>query len=214
MLTLRSALVLILVLAALPAAARVIEGQAHVVDGDTLDVAGHRIRLFGIDAPERGQTCDRRGQAWACGEWSGAALAKAVEGASLSCEVVDQDRFDRSVAVCRVDGIDVAQGLVRQGAAFAYVRYSGRYLPDQALAEAGRLGLWEGKVQTPEAFRHPPSLAEADCPVKGNIGRNGRIFHVPGQAFYAKVRIDPAKGEGCFASPIEAEAAGFRAAQR
>ncbi|MGB8814700.1 MAG: thermonuclease family protein [Paracoccaceae bacterium] len=216
MLTFRSALVLILALLAQPSAALTLTGRAYAVDGDTLDIAGHRLRLFGIDAPERAQTCSRMGKEWACGEWARETLAKGISGASLSCDLRDRDKYGRSVATCAAGSVDLGRMLVYSGAALAYLRYSSQYqLVEAEAATAGR-GIWTSQMQIPEDYRHRPSANAPDqgCAIKGNISAKGRIFHLPGQKDYLATRINRAKGEGFFCSIDDAKAAGFRAALR
>jgi len=106
--------------------------------------------------------------------------------------------------------------MVAAGAARAYRRYSDRYVvAESAAAMAGR-GIWAARMQTPESYRHPAvaEIAPTDCPIKGNIGTSGRIYHRPGQRDYAATRISAAKGEAFFCSEADAIAAGFRAARR
>ncbi len=196
------------------------EGQARVVDGDTLDVAGQRIRLFGIDAPERRQTCDRNGQIWACGDWARSALARQVQGSTVTCDVQDHDRYGRAVAICRVGSQDLGESLVGAGAARAYLRYSDRYAGTEAVAAAAGYGIWATRMVTPEAYRHKgaesvqPAAVQGNCQIKGNISANGRIYHQPGQRDYGATRINTAKGEAYFCTVAEAKAAGFRPAVR
>lgn len=188
----------------------------RVIDGDTLDLGGERVRLFGIDAPETGQPCDRQGQVWDCGAFARRVLQELVAQASVTCAIEDRDRYGRAVATCRADGRDINAAMVKQGAALAYTRYSDRYTGAEAAARAAGRGLWAGRMVTPEAHRHQDS--ESDCPedrpIKGNISGNRRIYHSPGQADYARTRINPAKGEQCFATADAAKAAGFRPARR
>ncbi|MDT8855281.1 thermonuclease family protein [Paracoccaceae bacterium Fryx2] len=213
MLIIRSLLVLTLALVVLPAVSPTLLGVARVIDGDTLEVAGQRVRLFGIDAPERDQTCDRNGEVWACGQWAGAMLAGALTG-PVSCAVQDHDRYGRAVAICHAGGRDLGRALVEAGAARAYLRYSDRYAAVEADAGAARLGIWAGPMVTPEAHRHRAEAAPAGCAIKGNISDKGRIFHRPGQRDYAATRISPEKGEAWFCTASDAEAAGFRPARR
>jgi len=129
-------------------------GRVAVVDGDTIDVGGIRVRLHGIDAPEVSQTCETdEGVVWACGDWVRSELEMRIEGRNAICEAHGQDRYDRVIAICRVDGRDIAAALVRDGLAFAYRRYSLDYVADEnAASHAGR-GLWDGVIQSPEAYR-------------------------------------------------------------
>ncbi|HSF65384.1 MAG TPA: thermonuclease family protein [Paracoccaceae bacterium] len=219
MLRICSLLVLLLLPLAAIAAPRVIEGPARVVDGDTLDVAGERIRLFGIDAPEARQTCDLRGKAWACGTFATRALQAEVARGPVACEVqVPADAYGRPVAICRAGGRDIGRALVRQGAATAYARYSTRYAADEAAARAAGAGLWQARMVTPEAHRHTPAAPQATpgtCAIKGNVSSKGqRIYHLPGQRDYAATRITPSRGEAWFCSETQARAAGFRRAAR
>lgn len=80
-----------------------VTGVPRVIDGDTLEMAGERIRLHGIDAFESRQTCGSQ----ACGRLATAALKDLIRERPTSCEVHDIDRYGRLVSVCRVEGIDV-----------------------------------------------------------------------------------------------------------
>jgi endonuclease YncB( thermonuclease family) len=217
MLTLRSALVLILLTAA-PAQALTLAGQARVVDGDSLIVAGERIRLFGIDAPELRQRCDASGRNWACGAWAKALLTEIVGHGVLRCEALDRDRYGRTVARCEASGRDVAAEMVKAGAALAYIKYSTDYAGQEAAAKREARGLWSGAVTAPDAYRKIAkrgTAAPKGCAIKGNISAKGkRIYHMPGQHDYDATRISVAKGEAFFCSETEARAAGFRAAKR
>lgn len=131
----------------------VLTGRANVLDGDTIEVQGRRIRLHGIDAPENDQICERSGRPWRCGQEATAALRSHLGGRSVTCHEVDVDRFGRSVARCLVNGQDVNAWLVRNGWALAYRRYSDAYVADEAQARAARRGIWSGQFQAPESHR-------------------------------------------------------------
>src|SRR5262245_29184527 len=77
-----------------------IVGPARVIDGDSIVVAGTEIRLYGIDAPEAHQTCQRGGQPWACGTEATKAMRTMVAGREIRCRAREQDRYGRTVAVC------------------------------------------------------------------------------------------------------------------
>lgn len=203
----------------LPLSALEVAGRARVIDGDTLDLGGQKVRLFGIDAPELDQVCDRDGRRWACGDAARAALAQIVGGRRVICAVQDIDRYGRNVATCLAGGEDVAALMVRQGLAVAYRRYSGRYINAEAAARADGIGLWASTYLTPEAHRAEGRRADTappgECRIKGNIGRSGkRIYHMPGQADYTATRIDESAGERWFCTEADARAAGFRPAAR
>lgn len=200
-------------------------GPAKVVDGDTLDLQGQRVRLHGIDAPEGDQSCaDRAGRAYRCGDRARAALARRVRGESVRCEPRDRDQHGRVVAVCFVGAENVNRWLVEQGYALAYRHYSRDYVDaEQVARDAGR-GVWAGTFDAPWKHRHSSArsrqpVAQAaepsgDCRIKGNVSGSGeRIYHVPGQRHYADTRIDTARGERYFCSESEARAAGWRRAR-
>lgn len=214
-LTFRSLLVLA-ALAAGPASAETIGGKARVVDGDTLVIGAEHVRLFGVDAPEHDQTCDLDGQVWACGKAAAKALGQLVGRARLDCEVQDRDRYGRAVAVCQAGGTDLGEALVAQGFAVAYRHYSLRYVGVETVAKANRRGIWGARMVAPEDYRKgtPEVVPDLACAIKGNIGTHGRIYHLPGQGDYDRTRINERKGEAWFCSEAEAQAAGFRKAQR
>jgi endonuclease YncB( thermonuclease family) len=220
--------------------AQPIVGRASVVDGDTIEIHGTRIRLFGIDAPEGGQTCTVQGKAMPCGQRAAFALADKIGRQVVECRPKDEDRFGRVVAVCGVGGEDINAWMVAQGWALAYRYYSRDYVSQERSASKARLGMWQGEFEPPWDWRHknpqppaqrsgqparfvePPAVmggkdlagANKDCAIKGNISARGRFYHMPGDEFYAKTGINLAKGERWFCTEAEAQAAGWRRARR
>lgn len=208
---------LLLILFCTPLAAAP-NGTIRVIDADTIDVGGTRVRLFGIDAPEMGQPCRADGREWDCGAWTRDAVSNRFEGAYASCITRDTDRYGRVVAQCSVDGQDMGQLIVYAGMAWAFRRYSETYdLDEKSAAVAGR-GLWAVEVELPSDYRAARLATDpaptGDCAIKGNISSGGRIYHVPGQEHYSRTRINASNGERWFCSRAEAEAAGWRAARR
>lgn len=190
-------------------------GPAHVVDGDTLVVSGTRVRLQGIDAVETDQRCrSEQGVNWDCGAWVTKEVRARYEGQSVVCRGSARDRYGRLLARCSAHGRDIGTELVRAGLAFAYRRYSLDYVADEEAARTADLGLWASAVQSPEAWRHAdaPATAATGCAIKGNISKNGRIYHLPGSHWYGRTGIDASKGERWFCSETEARAAGWRPA--
>lgn len=209
---------------AVPVAALEVSGRAVVVDGDTLVLGGDTVRLFGIDAPEAGQTCTGSGgRDFDCGAAATRALADLVAGARLHCTGDERDRYGRLLAVCARDGRDINREMVAAGWARAFVRYSGAYAAEEAAAASSGLGLWAGRFEAPWDYRaaarqrvstmNDADVAPGGCVIKGNISRNGRIYHMPGSRDYAATRISPSRGERWFCSETEARAAGWRPAQ-
>lgn len=129
-------------------------GPARVIDADTLDIGGTRIRLHGIDAPEGNQVC-RNAEGWeyACGDHATAAMIRMVDGQEVLCEERDIDRYGRVVAVCRVEGTDINAALVSAGWALAYRRYSEDYVAEEEHARAQGAGLWAGEFDPPWDWR-------------------------------------------------------------
>lgn len=128
-------------------------GVARVIDGDTLDVGGARVRLHGVDAFERDQMCDGPRGPWACGAAATRALKDRAEGRRVVCVVRDTDRYGRKVSRCEQDGADVAEALVAEGLALAYRRYSRDYIDEELAAEAAGAGAWNGSFDRPEQWR-------------------------------------------------------------
>ena len=162
----RPAVVLVILAATLLAPtlhATTIIGRATVTDGDTVEIRGQRIRLFGIDAPESAQPCqDARGATYRCGQRAAMALADRVGARTVSCVVRDTDRYGRSVAECSEGGVNLNAWLVRNGWAVAYRRYGGgRYDADERAAKAARAGVWAGPFVMPEDYRRGGSRAHS-----------------------------------------------------
>ncbi|WP_226622535.1 thermonuclease family protein [Alloyangia pacifica] len=200
-------------------------GAVRVIDGDTFDVGDVRVRLFGVDAPEQGQTCGGNGSGnWACGAWVTSEVRARYEGRRARCERLDTDRYGRAVARCAVDGDDMGRALVSDGLAFAYRTYSLDYDLDEKRAAVRGVGVHGTKVQRPAEFRaetrraaNAAALSEAPqgCVIKGNISSKGTpIYHMPGQKHYGPTRIDEGKGERWFCSEAQARSAGWRRARQ
>ena len=131
-----------------------LQGQPRIVDGDTLDFHGTRVRLYGIDAPEASQLCRNRwGGEYACGQISTSALAGKIGGQSVRCDTHGKDRYQRDLAHCYVGDVDLGEWLVREGHAVAYWRYSTRYIPAEFAARFDGNGIWAGDFERPEDWR-------------------------------------------------------------
>lgn len=212
------ALLLLLPTSETTAARTNISGPARVIDGDTLEVAGERVRLEGIDAPEMAQTCGKRlWGSWSCGKAAAAALEHLLGNQRIACEDRGTDNYGRMLGVCFLDKRDINAWMVREGLAWAFVKYSRSYVSEEAAARAQHIGIWQGKAQPAWLFRAErwegaKDVAPKGCAIKGNISANGHIYHLPWSPWYSKVRIDERRGERWFCSEAEALAAGWRPA--
>jgi endonuclease YncB( thermonuclease family) len=124
-------------------------GFARVIDGDSLAVDGTDIRIFGIDAPELHQTCERAGRPWPCGEAAKRRMAELAGGRLVRCRVRDVDRYRRLVSECRAGEEDLGRQLVREGLAVA----ESADFAEEAEARAGRRGIWAGSFVRPSEWR-------------------------------------------------------------
>jgi endonuclease YncB( thermonuclease family) len=149
-------------LLATPVSANIMTGPAQVIDGDTLDMTGMRIRLVGIDAPEAGQSCTRSGEAWACGAEATAALQEIIAGQSLTCTARGTDVYGRTLATCQTRILDLGREMVRRGLALALDDAAPDYEEAERLARSLRFGLWDASFQTPREWR---AARQAEAPV-------------------------------------------------
>jgi endonuclease YncB( thermonuclease family) len=128
-------------------------GTASVIDGDTIDIHGERIRLHGIDSPEGRQRCIRGGEEWRCGTDASNAVSEFIGRSSVVCTVVDVDRYKRKVATCSVRGADINLWMVEQGWAVAYRQYSHAYDRAEDAARLAERGVWSSKFEMPWDWR-------------------------------------------------------------
>lgn len=208
-----------------------IMGVARAGDGDSLTVNGVRVRLFGIDAPELDQSCQRGGQAWACGSAATQELSRLVSGKQVRCVPVGTDQHGRILGRCTAGVVDINRTMVASGYAVAFRRYSNDYVTAEESARVNRRGIWSGTFEMPSTYRHegaqplarsarttnrsarasssrPTAEAASSCKIKGNRNRRGQwIYHVPGMPYYNNTRA-----EETFCSEAEARAAGYRRA--
>ena len=129
-------------------------GYPRVINGDTINIQGARIRLFGIDAPESRQTCkNASGKVFDCGWKATVALVDHIAGGTVSCRARGVDRFGRMVAVCHLGSEDLNGWMVANGWAVAYRHYSPDYVPQENAAQAEKLGIWAGSFMMPWEWR-------------------------------------------------------------
>ncbi len=191
--------------------------EVRAIDGDTLEIDGTIYRLNGIDAPEHGQRCGD----WDCGSEATRELAQLVTGRSVSCDPIEADQYGRIIATCFADGRDLSAEMIDKGLAWAFVKYSDAYAPEELVSKDKADGVFSGDFMPPWKFRElrwkRAEAAEQDappgCPIKGNISINSgdRIYHMPWSPWYSRTFINTSKGERWFCDEAEAIAAGWRA---
>lgn len=218
-------LILSLVATSAHAQSAPIIGVAHAADGDSLVIADTRIRLYGIDAPELDQQCQRNGVNWACGVDAKQALQDMVADRPVSCLPQSMDKHGRVVAICSDQYGELNVAMVELGWATAYSFHTDRYDAAQATAKAAHKGIWASHFISPRDYRVTYGIADPDytplapakpkpakeyasiqCDIKGNKSYRGEwIYYLPGMNYYQETRA-----EAYFCSEAEARKAGYR----
>ncbi len=146
---------------AVPARAGEIKGTPRVISGDTLVLAGKRLRLYGVDAPEAGQNCRlANGRAYDCGLVSTTALMDLTAGVSITCRPRREKANGDTYATCFADGYDLSHGMAHTGWALAYPETGTIYARVQERARKARRGLWRGAFVTPWQWRDGKRLTD------------------------------------------------------
>ena len=125
----------------------------HVIDGDTIKIGNKKIRFSGIDAPELNQYCFKNGKKIPCGVLAKKALVKKIDNKVPKCVIEGKDRYKRILAECFINEKSLSKFLVRNGYAFAYRKYSKKFIQDEEFARKNKLGLWSMKFDYPWEFR-------------------------------------------------------------
>lgn len=141
-----------------------VNGHVRVIDGDTLEVSGQHVRLYGIDAFEKKQTCFVGGVSWPCGETATKAMIGVINNRDVSCEGTQHDRYNRLIGKCSVGNIDLSAFMVSQGWALAYREYSMDYVTEEQTARENSRGAWRGQFVEPWVWRkqkHPTQKGDS-----------------------------------------------------
>ena len=126
----------------------------RVKDGDSIVLNGEEIRFSGIDTPELKQTCIYKKQEVVCGVFAKALLVEKIGKKIPICiREEDKDIYKRTLAECFVDGQSLSSFLVKSGYAFAYRRYSTKFIPDEDFAKLNKLGMWSMEFDYPWDWR-------------------------------------------------------------
>jgi len=125
----------------------------RVVDGDTIVLNGEKIRFSGIDTPELKQMCMSGDEKVFCGKNAKILLIEKIGNQTPECISEGKDAYKRTLAECFVNGESLSRFLVRSGYAFAYRKYSKKFIKDEEFAKANKLGMWAMTFQYPWNFR-------------------------------------------------------------
>ena len=133
--------------------AKTINGKPRIIDGDTIHIKSNKIRLHGIDAPETKQTCEIDNEDWDCGKQSTKELKNLINNQKVECITNDIDRYNRYVAICYVNEININKWMVKNGWAIAYRYYSKDYIVEEKYARDNKLGIWKSDFIEPYEYR-------------------------------------------------------------
>ena len=127
--------------------------ELKVVDGDTIHLNSEKIRFTGIDTPELKQTCIKEGVIKPCGVTAKEILIEKIGDSKVECISEGKDQYKRTLAECFVDSESLSSYLVRSGYAFAYRKYSKKFIKDEDYARTKKIGMWAMKFDYPWDYR-------------------------------------------------------------
>ena len=127
--------------------------KIKVIDGDTIHLNKKKIRFSGIDTPEITQVCNRNGEVIECGIEAKELLTNKISNNKVKCVKEGVDRYKRILAECFVNNQSLSKYLVREGYAFAYRKYSTKYIPDEDYAKKNKKGMWAMTFEYPWDYR-------------------------------------------------------------
>ena len=134
-----------------------ITGTARVLHTNLIVVEQTKVRLYAIDVLAREQICDNGLIEYPCGQVAAGRLANALINQTVVCAPrAGRSRADADaprLAVCRVDGVDIAEWLVRTGFAFADRAHSEVYAAAESEARSQTTGIWRGPFVLPWDWR-------------------------------------------------------------
>ena len=127
--------------------------ELRVVDGDTIHLNGEKIRFTGIDTPELKQTCIKEGIIDPCGVTAKEILIEKIADNKVECISEGKDQYKRTLAECFVNNVSLSSYLVRRGYAFAYRKYSKKFIADEDYAKTNQIGMWSMEFDYPWDYR-------------------------------------------------------------
>ena len=127
--------------------------ELRIVDGDTIHLNGKKIRFSGIDAPELKQSCIKNDVIYTCGITAKEILIDKISNNKVECISEGEDQYKRTLAECFINEESLSSYLVRSGYAFAYRKYSKKFIPDEDYAKTNQIGMWSMKFDYPWGYR-------------------------------------------------------------
>ena len=127
--------------------------EIKVIDGDTIYLKNEKIRFSGIDTPEIKQTCNKNNETIKCGIQAKELLINKIGNNKVKCVKNGIDKYNRILAECFVNNQSLSKYLVREGYAFAYRKYSTKYIPDEDYAKKNKKGMWAMTFEYPWDYR-------------------------------------------------------------
>jgi endonuclease YncB( thermonuclease family) len=175
-----------------------------------------------LGKPDRAPN-ERSGDQWACGPEATRHLTRLIGHSTVRCDDLGPDKYGRTLGRCFVGAININAAMVRAGYAWAYVKYSKDYVGLEAEARAERIGIWQGEAMPAwdyrkRAWETAEVVAPAGCTIKGNVSASGKVYHMPWNTWYDKVKMEPGRGgelsggKRWFCNEREAQDAGWRPA--
>ena len=127
--------------------------EIKIVDGDTIHLNNEKIRFTGIDTPELKQTCNKNSEIIYCGIKAKQLLIDKIGKNKVTCIREGKDQYKRTLAECFVNDLSLSKFLVREGYAFAYRKYSKKFIKDEDFAKKNNIGMWSMKFEYPWDWR-------------------------------------------------------------
>ena len=115
--------------------------EIKIIDGDTIHLNNEKIRFTGIDTPELKQTCKKNSEIIYCGIEARQLLVDKIGKDKVICVREGKDRYKRILAECFVNDLSLSRFLVREGYAFAYRKYSKKFINDEDFARKKKIGM-------------------------------------------------------------------------
>ena len=127
--------------------------EIKIIDGDTINLNGKKIRFSGIDTPELKQTCQKNDEVVYCGIEAKKLLINKIGNNKVNCIEEGKDQYKRILAECFVNDLSLSSYLVKKGYAFAYRKYSKKFIKDEDYARVNSLGMWSMNFEYPWDYR-------------------------------------------------------------